>query len=445
MISRRDDHTSSGNDTPMLLLSEEGRIRLCNAAASRLFRSPAEKLIGAPIASLLTDFSMDTRRSEPVGTCDWRPAKGIHPDGNSFSLEISAIEPVVLDGQTAFLLCLRTMREPSEPSHHFGRLLETLETCKSSVFVTDRLGIIEYANGAFEKLTGFSRGEVIGKTPAMFQADGPLSRLHAECWHSLKAGEEIRRVWVNRRKDGGRYHEEVRIRPFVNAGGEITHLVFMVHDISARVQQMERIAYLANFDILTGLPNRTLFKDRLNREFIHVSRHGGGFALLFVDLDLFKPINDLYGHATGDLVLREVGALLRQCVRREDTVARLGGDEFALILKEVTCRNDAGEIIHTVLKTLHRGTFVEGRTLSLSASIGVCLVPADGSDEASLLRRADNAMYRAKTAGGNGYCFFDPDQDDRREANSTRFGSGDADRRRPPRGPLALACKLWMS
>jgi diguanylate cyclase (GGDEF)-like protein/PAS domain S-box-containing protein len=359
---------------------------------------------------------------------DWRTTQALYPDGNPFSLEVSPIEPVALDGETAFLLCLRPARESCEAIDHLGRLLEAAESNESSVIVTDCMGIIEYVNPAFEVLTGFSREEVVGKTPALFQTERCSSKLRTQCWKTLRNGEEFCCVLVNRRKDGGYYHEKMRIRPFINTRGEITHFVSMGRDISALVNRLERIAYLANFDILTGLPNRVLFKDWLKQEFIHASRHGGGFTLLFVDLDLFKPINDLYGHATGDLVLRQVATLIRQCIREEDTVARLGGDEFALILREVSCRQNAGRIVDTIMISLRRGTVVEGRTLSLSASIGACLFPDDGADEHCLLRRADKAMYRAKNAGGNGYCFFDPDLDGHLRPNSVRLSKDNSDR-----------------
>jgi len=452
MLRRRDDHSASANDIPMLLLTGRGLIRLGNAAASRLFRTPAEQLVGTPISSLLLDFSIVKDQAAlhlpvDVGCArmgDWRPTQGLHPDGNRFCLEVSPLETVSLDGEPAFLMRLRPARESCEAIDHLAKLVEAVETSESSVIVTDCRGVVEYVNPAFEKLTGFSREEVVGKTPALFQAEGRSSKLHTQRWKTLKAGEELCCVSVNRRKDGGHYHEERRIRPFVNDRGEITHFVSTGRDISARVQRRERIEYLANFDILTGLPNRALFKDRLNREFIHASRRGGGFTLLFVDLDLFKPINDLYGHATGDLVLRKVAALLRQCVRKEDTVARLGGDEFALILRGVTCREDAGKSLDTLLVSLRRGTVVEGRTLSLSASIGACLFPDDGSDERGLLRHADHAMYRAKTAGGNGYCFFDPKQDGQGGADPARFSGRHLGAPPPTRLP-ALACKLRSS
>jgi len=427
MIDQSSFHETFSNAHALLLLDCLGSIRFCNAAGAHMFCTDAEKLVGRPMASLILDFSVDDLKPAEPGEKScwtqrvWRRLRGLAPDGNVFPLEALPLELLVLDGSQFFLLYLRPVVEAAEVIDHLRRLQEAVEHSDYSVIITDRKGVIQYVNPAFEMLTGFRREEAIGRTPALFKSNAHSPRFYNKVWARLNIGKEVCVVFLNRTKDGSLYHEEMRIRPFIDSQGQITHFISMGRDVSERVHMLERIEYLANFDMLTGVANRALFKDRLHRELIHAVRHGIGFTLLYLDLDLFKPVNDTYGHATGDLLLQMAATILKQCVRNEDTVARLGGDEFALILKGVSSRECARKILDTILLSLRRGTLIEGRMLTLSASIGACLFPDHGNDECSLLKHADHAMYRAKAAGGNGYCFFDSAESGRRASERRPF------------------------
>lgn len=251
----------------------------------------------------------------------------------------------------------------------------------------------------------------VSAMPALVAPLGLLSACAARLRSTLRSGNEFGAVFVNRRKNGEVFHEEESIRPFADALGNITHFVASGRDVSERIHALERLDYLANHDSLTGLPNRNLFSNRMHQAMTRVSRHGADFALLYLDLDRFKTVNDRHGHAAGDALLQAVALRLKQCVREEDTVARTGGDEFALLLSDIACGEDARKVIDKILASLRHGVGVEGWRVSVSVSIGVCFFPADGNDQRSLLTHADRAVCRAKSAGGDGYRFFASEYD----------------------------------
>ena len=276
-----------------------------------------------------------------------------------------------------------------------------------AVAVTDHEGTIVYVNPTFEALTGYSSNEAIGKTHALIKSGAHSQPFYAKLWAALREGREFCSVFVNRRKNGDLYHEEKTIRPFIDAHGDVTHFVAVGRDVSNTISAVKRMEYLATHDILTNLPNRALFKDRLSREFAQAKRLGGGFALCFLDVDKLKPVNDLYGHSAGDLLLRVVAGVLKGSTREIDTAARLGGDEFALILAGVSQQEDAQEVIAKIFTSLRNGAASKDCRFPPSISIGACLYPRDGLDEHALLVCADQAMYRAKAEGGDSYRFFD--------------------------------------
>ncbi len=280
-----------------------------------------------------------------------------------------------------------------------------------AIVVTDCGGAIVYVNCAFERLTGYSRDEAVGKTPALVKSNIHSRTFYAKLWSALQEGREFRSVFINRRKNGELYHEEKLIRPFVDEHGGITHFVSVGRDVSTAIRAVKRMEYLATHDLLTALPNRVLFKDRLRREFAQAKHLGRGFALCFLDVDKLKPVNDLYGHGAGDLLLRIVAGVLKASVREIDTAARLGGDEFGLIVAGVSRREDAQKVLADILASLRSGAVGKDCLLPPSVSIGGSLYPDDGIDEHTLLVCADQAMYRAKAGGGDGYCFFDARRD----------------------------------
>ncbi len=293
------------------------------------------------------------------------------------------------------------------------RLFTTMfESNPAAIMVTDRHNVILAVNPAFSRLTGYEADEVLGKTPGMMKSGRHDATFYQAMWHSLRDdGEWSGEVW-DRRKDGSLYPKWLHIRVVHDmcrdGSGEPAFYVASFTDISDRKEAEERIRVLAYHDVLTGLPNRLLLLDRLEHAMANAQRGRHHLAVMFIDLDRFKNVNDSLGHAAGDELLCEVAGRLRACVRDVDTVARLGGDEFVVVLENLETEVDAVSVANKIQTTFGRPITVHGQTLHVSTSIGIALYPEDGQDATTLMRNADTAMYQAKAAGCNNYQFFAP-------------------------------------
>jgi diguanylate cyclase (GGDEF)-like protein/PAS domain S-box-containing protein len=287
-----------------------------------------------------------------------------------------------------------------------AKFMHAIEQTADSVLICDRDGIIEYVNAAFENTTGYTREEAIGRRPNLVKSGRHRPEFYEGLWKMILAGQVFRGIFVNRRKDGAIYREEKTITPLRNAHGEITHFVSTAKDITERFEYEERLRYLAHHDPLTGLPNRTLFVDRLSRAISRAERTGRKVAVMFVDLDRFKIVNDTLGHDVGDGLLKVAAERFTSCLRRSDTIARLGGDEFAIIIEDVSSYDPVIPVVRKIIEAFTVPCEVEQRELSVNASIGIAMFPGDGRNVSTLLKHADIAMYRAKEHGGNGYRFY---------------------------------------
>ena len=276
-----------------------------------------------------------------------------------------------------------------------------------AIIVTDAEERILSVNQAFTEVTGYAAEDVIGKTPRLLGSGTHGREFYEAMWRDLR----ILGVWKgeiqDRRKDGSLYPASLSISTVRDSNGRITHYVAVFSDITERKASEARIAYLAQHDALTGLPNRALLQDRLDQALAHATRQGKRIALMFLDLDRFKTINDSLGHLTGDKLLQGVAGRLRQCVRETDTVSRQGGDEFIIVLTGVDSPDEAGRVAAKILDQLDAAFDVDGQQLRTSFSIGIALFPEDGHDPETLMKNADTAMYHAKESGRNTYRFFD--------------------------------------
>lgn len=284
---------------------------------------------------------------------------------------------------------------------------------QQGILVTDPEGRILRVNAAFTRITGYSAEEARGQTPRLLRSGHHEDRFYQELWNSVKTtGTWNGEIW-NRRKNGDIYPEWLTITAVVNPQGETTHYVGMFTDITARKAAEDEIRNLAFYDPLTRLPNRRLLMDRLRQALASCSRDHRYGALLFIDLDNFKSLNDTQGHDVGDILLQQVAERLGTCIREGDTVARLGGDEFVVMLEKLsmdstesaTAAKTVGEKILTVLNQPYA---LKNQSYHNTPSIGVTLFIDHQDQVEDLLRRADLAMYRAKSEGRNTLCFFDP-------------------------------------
>jgi diguanylate cyclase (GGDEF)-like protein len=231
---------------------------------------------------------------------------------------------------------------------------------------------------------------------------------YAEFWRTILAGNVWRGVMVDRRKDGTLYTVDETVTPLFDRDGVVTHFVVIQNDITLRKQQDERNHYLAYHDVLTGLPNRALFLDLQRQALFHAKRAQHLVAILFLDLDKFKPVNDSFGHDIGDRLLLAVAERLSAAIRKSDTVARFGGDEFAIVLPALIDAGVVEALACKLINTMARPFVVENHRLQISASIGISIYPTDGEEPDELMRKADQAMYLAKNRGGNSYQFSNP-------------------------------------
>ena len=293
------------------------------------------------------------------------------------------------------------------------RVSATAFESQESMMITDANGVILQVNRAFTENTGYTSEEAVGKTSALIKSSRHNDAFSNEMWETVRRdGAWHGEIWT-RRKDGAEHPDWLTLTAVKGANGDITHYVGTQTDISLRKAAEREIEQLAFYDPLTALPNRRLLMDRLKQALGSSARSGREGALLFIDLDNFKSLNDTLGHDKGDLLLKQVAQRLAGCVREIDTVARLGGDEFVIMLEELSSdSNEAmiqtGAVAKKVLASLNQDYVLDGHAHHSSPSIGITLFEGHNQSIEDLLKRADLAMYEAKMAGRNGARFFDP-------------------------------------
>jgi diguanylate cyclase (GGDEF)-like protein len=248
-------------------------------------------------------------------------------------------------------------------------------------------------------------GEVVGRSASLLASGRHNAEFFDDMWRSTrKTGYWRGEIW-NRRRNGEIFPEWLGISTVRDEQGALVNYIGIFSDISERKAAAARIEFLAHHDTLTGLPNRLLLKDRMAQAIAHAERSGRRVALLFVDLDRFKAVNDSYGHPVGDTLLRDAALRLQSCVRESDTISRHGGDEFLVVLNEVQDSQVPAQVAAKIMSVLSQSFHIEGHEASISASVGIAVYPDDGADFDELLKKADTAMYHAKEAGRNAFRF----------------------------------------
>lgn len=283
---------------------------------------------------------------------------------------------------------------------------QVFESALEGILVTDIDGVIQSVNPAFTDITGYSEEEVVGNNPRMIKSGHHDAGFYESMWKDiLETGRWQGELW-NRRKSGETYPVWETITAIKGDDGETSHYVAIFFDITERKQVDEKLQYQAQHDVLTGLPNRMLFNDLLEQILKEEQRSKGGVAVLFLDLDRFKEVNDTLGHQAGDLLLQEAAKRLEKVIRNSDVLARMGGDEFTLILRDISSINDASHIAEKIVAAANEPFLLEEHEVSIGASIGISIYPNDAEDADTLIKYADTAMYRAKDSGRNNFQFF---------------------------------------
>ncbi|KAF2409541.1 PAS domain S-box-containing protein/diguanylate cyclase (GGDEF) domain-containing protein [Pseudomonas antarctica] len=321
-------------------------------------------------------------------------------DGQIRLCEVSS-RPLPIGDDDCMLTIARDITERQLMQEKLQQAATVFESTAEGVLITDTRQNISAVNRAFSEITGYSEAEALGSTPRLLASGQHDSAFYAAMWHQLTAQGHWQGEICNRRKNGELYPSWLTISAVRNREQLITHFVAVFADISSLKHAQARLDYQAHHDPLTGLPNRTLFESRLQAALNGQQESGNQGAVLFLDLDRFKHINDSLGHPVGDLLLKDIAVRLKEQLRDVDTVARLGGDEFIILLPGLQHASDAEHLANKLLACFTPPFQAGEHEFFISASIGTSLYPQDGTDVATLVKNADAAMYRSKAKGRN--------------------------------------------
>jgi diguanylate cyclase (GGDEF)-like protein/PAS domain S-box-containing protein len=284
---------------------------------------------------------------------------------------------------------------------------------QEAIVITDADNNIVDVNSAFTRITGYDRDEVLGSNPKFLSSGRQDKSFYEGMWKSLLQEKVWRGEIWNRRKNGEVFAEQLSISAICDEAGTVQRYVGVFSDITHFKDHEAELSLVANYDALTGVPNRRLLADRLRQSIVHAQRAGKMLAVCYIDLDGFKDVNDHYGHETGDRVLVDIAGRLKEVLRSGDTLARLGGDEFVVLFNDMAEESECYQVLNRIMKTIAAPLQFAGQQVSVSASIGVTFYPADDEDGDILLRHADQAMYIAKQTGKNRYHLYDSTNDHR--------------------------------
>ncbi|WP_338479165.1 EAL domain-containing protein [Pseudomonas trivialis] len=334
------------------------------------------------------------------------------PQALQYGFQVSGYIWMALSALLICLICARAasanrlLRPLKENRERLRQAAAVFDCTREGVLVTDSGGQIVHVNRAFITITGYRREEVLGRQPSLFKSGRHSSNFYRQMFQTLESeGEWSGEIW-NRRKSGEIYPQWQTIRVIHDDDGHVSHYVAVFSDISAIKDSEHELAHLAHHDPLTDLPNRLLFSDRAEQALASAQVHKRGCALLLLDLDHFKIINDSLGHNVGDQLLKRVGERLAGLFGPGVTLARLGGDEFAVLAENCPQVTQAAALAHRMLAAMKDPFVFDGNQLFISASIGISLFPGDALSAEQLLRNADSALFKAKSAGREGFALY---------------------------------------
>ncbi len=353
---------------------------------------------GAPHIRFYAGQPLKTSNGSRLGTLCIIDKNPRHPSRAELGilLDLAALVENELEAETQRRLCVRVF-----------------ESINEGIIVTDANKLILSVNPAFSAITGYSPTEVIGKNPRLLNSGLMDQAFYQGMWRSINETGRWQGEMIDRRKNGESYVEWLSIHTLKNEIGEICNYMAVFSDINERKAAEERMAYMAQHDFLTGLPNRMLLHDRLAQAIALAGREGHKVAVMFLDLDRFNAVNDTLGHLVGDKLLQEVADRIGRVARSSDTVSRQGGDEFVIMLPGLENADAAVLIADKLLAAIAAPCVIDGNEIETSTSIGISVFPEDGRDSDALLKHADAAMYHAKKSGRNNYQFFTDEMNQR--------------------------------
>ncbi|MCU7921588.1 MAG: EAL domain-containing protein [Candidatus Thiodiazotropha sp. (ex Dulcina madagascariensis)] len=399
----------------IMTVSANGLIVEANPAAEGIFDLSEKRLLTSRITDLLTSdaaraqlrklLQFPLRSSASEGISRQFETLGVRGDGSPFPLEMT-LSPLHLGGQSLNTVLLRDVCEKRVTERELMLAGEVFETATEGILVTDSNVIIQRVNPAFCRLTGYRPEELIGNQPSLLRSHETDNSAYRQMWRKINDTGRWEGEIRNRMKNGEVRTCYLSIFAIKDDSGTVVNYGSLSRDITEEKETEERIRRHAYYDGLTGLPNRTLFLERLQQALNHSDRYNECFGLFFIDLDRFKSVNDTLGHEAGDRLLQSVGERIGDIIRETDTLARLAGDEFSLLLHNIDRNDDLVKLAQKIVTVLGEPFDIQGKSVHIGASIGICIYPVDGKDASTLLRYADLAMYQAKHSGKNTYRFF---------------------------------------
>lgn len=399
----------------IVMLDTDSVIRYANPSVTQVFGYDPKDLIGQSI-SVLQPPELRARHIQGMQRylqsghrqLNWTclETSALHRNGNTIHVDLTFSHMHLSDRQL-FVGTFRDMTQRKSEQERLRLNERAMASTSEGILITDAVAQghpIIFSNDAVSMITGLPNGDIVGRSGRIFFNDDDLrSSEVAELRRLLQGGTSGTVTVRSRRIDGSAFWNELSVAPVHDSSNRVTHFVSILKDVSERKRHEEALVRSANYDALTGLPNRVLLNDRIDHELVCARRYQRAFGVLAIDLDNFKIVNDNLGHDAGDVLLCEARDRLQCCVRDNDTVSRVGGDEFVLLLSELIDPEDVDVLARRVLSAMEKPFSVAGSEVFVGASIGAAIYPRDGSSRSELLQHADIAMYRAKDQGRNNY------------------------------------------
>ena len=400
------------------LISESGQFVLINAAFTRMF---GYALPDVPDVSTWLERACPDHECREDAVRRWQAQTGENADpadkqrlfhfqrADGQFREIELVVERLPDRRT--LVTFSDVTERRQDEVRLQRAAKVFSHAREGIIITDAAGTIVEVNETFTRITGYSHEESVGQNPRILKSGVQGPEFYDAMWQSLaQSGYWYGELW-NRNKDGELYAALTNITAVCDADGTTQNYVALFTDITQMKAYQRQLEHVAHYDALTGLPNRVLLADRLQRAMVQSQRRALSLAVLYLDLDGFKPVNDRFDHDVGDQLLVAIAQRMKEVLRDGDTISRIGGDEFVAVLVDLDQEQDCLPVLERLLEAASSQFVVDGNRLQVSASIGVTFFPKDDVDADQLMRHADQAMYQAKQSGRNRYHVFDVAQD----------------------------------
>ena len=393
------------------VVDRHNNIQFINQALADMLGYSVDDLLGRSVLELFNEENQSLLKKQIVerkqGISSIYEIELQHRSGEQLLIQVeSAPMMVSKTNYDGYVEGIKDLTDVHKQQLQLKMLSSAVEQSGSMVVITDQDAVIEYVNPKVCEVTNYSSEELVGNNARIFRSDSLDMEMLSDLWAQINSGNDWQGEIELRKQDGSVIWALLSVSPVINERKQISHFVIVCEDVSQLKEAHSRMEELAYVDSLTGLANRQLFRDRLEQVLKGLRRTGATAALLYLDLDEFKRINDSMGHDVGDALLMKVAESLRQCVRHQDTVARMGGDEFVILLTDIDGMSGASSVARKIMDTMSQPVQLLKKEILITPSIGITLAPMDSLNADILLKNADMAMYKAKSSGRNNYQFF---------------------------------------